>query len=481
MDRADRLAVHPRRGGVRLLTLLLLAVLAGLSGGMPAAASSHEGKLRLEVRRFQLDNGLEGLVLEDHSAPLVAVQLWYRAGSRNERPGMTGISHFLEHMMFKGTTTTAANEFSRLVQRLGGTENAFTSNDMTVYFSTVPADKLEVVLRHEADRMLNLTLPAKEIVPERKVVMEERRLGENTPQRRLFEELEAVAFKVHPYRWPVVGWMEDLENISRDELLRYYRTYYRPDNARLVVVGDTTLETVRGLAQRHFGSISGKGSDRPASPAAARGREPEQLGERRLEVNLQASLPVVAMAYQAPPANHPDSVALDLLAAVLGSGESSRLHRGLVYEQQVATSADADADLKLDAGLFTISASVQAGHSAAEVERRIEAEITRLQEELVSEREIQKAKNNVMSSFIFRQQGVMSQAMTIGFFTFYRPLEQLNTYLDMVQAVQPEALREVARRILQKRFRTVAVLVPKADEANQGTQAAPKPAAPSHP
>ncbi len=454
MQLVVRLAGDRGRWRARL-TCVLAIFLAVMGTSQTLWAAGLEGKLRLEVKSFRLDNGLEVLVIEDRSTPIVTVQVWYKAGSRNERPGITGISHFLEHMMFKGTATTKANEFSRLVQRLGGRDNAFTSNDMTVYFSTIPSAKLEEAMRYEADRMVNLTLPGAEIAPERKVVMEERRLSENSPTRQLFEELDAVAYKVHPYRWPVVGWMQDLGNITRQALLRYYRTYYRPNNARLIVVGDVRLAAVRHLVEKHFGTIP-----RHAEAPPVTQREPEQRGERRLRVRLQAKLPVLAVSYHIPAANHADERPLSILTSVLGSGRTSRLYRALVYKEQVATEVGAFADAKLDNGLLTLYATLQDGHTASEAERLIDAQIARVQNEVVSDRELQTAKNNILSEFVFRQQRVGSQAMTIGFFVFYRPLARLNRHLDDVQRVRAEDLQRVARRYLQRQRRTVAELVP---------------------
>jgi len=247
---------------------------------------AQEG-LRLDIKEHRLKNGLQVLILEDHAAPVVTVQVWCKAGSRNERPGITGVSHVLEHMMFKGTKKRGPEEYSEIVQRHGGTDNAFTSNDMTAYYSVLPSSQIELAFDLEGDRF-NRPL-FREFLQERDVVKEERRLGENDPQDRLYEELQAAAFKAHPYGWPVIGWMSDLDQLVEEDLENYFQTYYSPNNLSLVVVGDVKEKDALRLSEKYFGKTKNRGA-----PPSLRTVEPEQKGERRLEVHGEAQLPVVA-------------------------------------------------------------------------------------------------------------------------------------------------------------------------------------------
>jgi zinc protease len=432
-----------------------LAGLLAMAVGMSWSLAGAQEQLALDIREFHLDNGLEVLILEDHAVPLVTVQAWYRVGSRNERPGMTGISHFLEHLMFKGTEKYGPGMYSQLIQRYGGAQNAFTSYDMTAYYAVLPIARLDLALELEADRMTNLLLDPTEIASEREVVKEERRLRENTPTGPMHEELGALAFKAHPYQWPVIGWMSDIESISREDLLAYYKTYYVPNNATLIIVGDVDPTQTMELVQRHFGPIP-----QGPPPPPVRPPEPPQLGERRAEIPRPTALAAIAIAYHAPPFDHPDAMALEVLSQILSQGQSSRLYQELVYNRQMATSVRSDADLRIDPGLFTIVCMVQVGNAPAEVEAAIYEQLEQLTEESITDRDLQKAINQAQSSFTFRQDSIQQQGFTIGFFHLLQSYTMVNQYIDRLRQVTKQDVARVARTYLTKRQRNAVTIVP---------------------
>jgi zinc protease len=409
----------------------------------------------LNIKEFRLSNGLEVLILEDHAVPLVTVQVWYRVGSRNERPGITGISHFLEHMMFKGTPKYGPGLYSQLVQRYGGTQNAFTSYDMTAYYSVVPAARLELALDLEADRMTNLLLDPNEIKAEREVVKEERRLRENAPTGPMYEELGALAFKAHPYHWPIIGWMSDIEAISRDDLLAHYKTYYIPNNATVIVVGDVDAGQTMEAVRRHFEPIPSGPTPSPVRPP-----EPPQLGEHRAEIPRPTALAAIAIAYHIPAFEHADALPLEVLSQVLSQGQSSRLYRDLVYQRQLASSINSDADLRIDPSLFTIVSMVQAGKMPAEVEAAIYEQLAQVTAESIDDRELQKAINQALSAFVFRQDSIQQQGFLIGSFHMLQSYKVINEYIERLRRVTKEDVARVARLYLTKTNRTVVTIVP---------------------
>lgn len=431
--------------------IALLAIWVGVGCGLVWAGET----LRLDIHEFQLDNSLEVLILEDHAVPLVTVQVWYRVGSRNERPGITGISHFLEHLMFKGTAKYGPGNYSLLMQRYGGTENAFTSYDMTAYHSVVPASQLELALDLESDRMVNLQLAPEAITSEREVVKEERRLRENAPTGPMYEELGATAFKAHPYQWPVIGWMSDIDAITRDDLLTHYRMYYSPNNATLIIVGDVERASTLELVRRYFGSIP-KGP----TPPPVRPPEPPQPGERRVEIPRPTAVPVLSIAYHIPQFDHPDALPLEVLSQILSQGQSSRLYRDLVYQRQLATSISTDADLRVEPGLFTVVSTVQSGKSPVEVEEAIYAQFNQVTEESITEHELQKAINQTLSGFVFRQDSIQQQGFTIGSFHMLQSYKLINEYIDRLKQVTKQDVARVARTYLTKSNRTVVTVVP---------------------
>ena len=411
----------------------------------------------LKVTEKVLPNGLKVLLKEEHKAPVVTFQIWYRVGARNERLGKTGMSHLLEHMMFKGTAKYGPKTFSRIVQRNGGNDNAFTSKDYTAYFENFAADRLEIAMDLESDRMRNLLLDPKEFLSERDVVKEERRMRyEDDPTSTMVEQMMATAFAAHPYQWPVIGWMADLENLTRDDLSRQYKTYYAPNNATVVIVGDFDTRKVLPLVEKYFGGIP-RGPEVPKVGAV----EPKQLGEKRVTVRREAELPAVFSGYKVPTIKDPDAYALNVLQVILSSGKSSRLYKSLVYDKQIALYAGGDYDdVSADPHLFYVYAGVMPGKSTDEVEKALYAEIERLKAEPVTDEELQKAKNQVEANFIMGQDSVFYQAMLLGQFETVAEWRLLERYVPGVQAVKKEDVQNVAKKYFTEDNRTVGILVP---------------------
>lgn len=411
----------------------------------------------MNVTEKVLPNGIKVLLKEEHKAPVVTFQIWYKVGSRNERLGTTGMSHLLEHMMFKGTKKYGPKTFSQTVMRNGGNDNAFTGKDYTAYFETFAADRIGISLDLEADRMQNLLLDPKEFLSEREVVKEERRMRtEDDPTATMVEEMTAAAFIAHPYEWPVIGWMADINNITRDDLYNHYRTYYAPNNATIVVVGDFDTKALLPQIEKNFGQI-------PRGPAVPKigAVEPRQLGERRIIVKKQAELPAVFAGYHTPDIKHPDSYALEVLQGILSSGKSSRLYKSLVYEQQLALYAGGDYDnIANDPNLFYVYAGVMPGKTTEEVEKALYAEIEKLKTSPVTDEELLKAKNQIEASFIMGQDSIFYQAMLLGQFDTVANWKVLEKYVENTRAVTKEDVQRVAKEYFSADNRTVGILVP---------------------
>jgi len=441
-------------------------VFLGLAvAGLLLAPLAHAGELTLPVQEHRLANGLRVVTLEDHSAPVAIVQVWYHVGSKDEIPGKTGLAHLLEHMMFKGTAAHGPGEFSRLVARGGGDDNAFTSRDYTAYFEKFAADRLELGLRLEAERMRGLRLDPDEFDRERAVVKEERRMRtEDDPQAALVEQVQAAAFVAHPYRNPVIGWMDDLDRVTVADLKAFYDHYYQPGNATLVLVGDFATATVLRQAEAAFGPIPG------GAPLPARGfSEPAQRGERGVELRREAKLPFLYAAYHAPTLDHPDGHALEVAAQILAGGKSARLYRSLVQEHQVALYAGAgyDGDAE-DPALFTFYGALQPGHTADEWHTLLAAELRRLAEEPVTERELAKAKNQIEAAFVFAQDSVFYLAMTLGrLYTTGRTVANLDDYLPRIRAVTATDVQRVTKTYFQPSNRTEGILIPQPADAGK--------------
>lgn len=410
------------------------------------------------INEHYLPNGLKIVTLENHKSPVVTFQVWYKIGSRNEVTGKTGLSHLLEHMMFKGTSKYGKGEFSRTVSKNGGTENAFTSQDYTAYFENFSSDRLDISLDLESDRMVNLTIDPAEFLLERDVVKEERRLRtEDDPVSSLVEELYASSFKVHPYRSPVIGWMTDLNDVTRDDAWNHYKEYYVPNNATVVVVGDFDTEDVIKRIDKYFGSIpNGK------IPPEVHIKEPEQSGEKRFLYKREAQLPYVIYGYHVPNYSDRDHYALEVLSNILSSGKSSRLYRSIVYDKQIALSAGGGyTPIQTDPELFYFYAQLRPGKSAEEAEASLNQEIDMVKKEPVSERELEKARNQVEAAFIMGQDSVFYQAMLIGKFeTTGAGYKYLDSYINELRKVTAEEIMRVAQKYFADDNKTVGVLVP---------------------
>ena len=434
---------------MRKLALRLLVTIAFfLIGAAPLCA---------EVKEYTLDNGLKVLIGEDHKVPLATFEIWYNVGSRDEESGKTGLSHLLEHMMFKGTPKYGSKMFSRIIQRNGGVDNAMTTKDYTMYFQTMASDRVGISIDLESDRMVNLIMDPRETVSERNVVMEERRMRyDDDPQNSLFESFVATALMTHPYRRPVIGWMTDIASLSRDELYRHYKEYYSPDNAFIVIVGDVNPEETMKKIRAAFGDMKKSGLVHRTVTG-----EPQQRGEKRIFLKKAAELPYVVAGYHTPSFPHEDSAGLEVLSVVLSGGKSARLYRSLIYEKKLALNAGADySGMYRDPFLFFLWGTPAPGKGVAEVEKAIFAEIEAVKEAPPSEREVQKAKNQIEASFIFGQDSLYMQAMRIGMFEVLGGWRLMDRYLEGIRKVTPEEVQRVARKYLTEDNRTVGVLVP---------------------
>ncbi len=410
------------------------------------------------IHTHSLPNGLKILLVEEPKAPVVTVQVWYRAGSRNEITGKTGLAHLTEHMMFKGTPKYGKGEFSRIVAKNGGTENAFTGKDFTAYFESLSSDRLGLALELEADRMTNLLLDAKEFQLERDVVKEERRLRtEDDPQSLVVEALYAAAFMAHPYQSPVIGWMSDLNQLERKDAVAFYKRFYVPNNAVLVIVGDIDPKKTLQKIQATFGKVP-KGF--PAPPF--RIVEPEPSGERRIVIKKEAQLPFIIAGYRTPNYDHPDHYALSVLTNILTSGKSSRLYRALVYDKKLALDTGGDYEsLSADPDLLYVYGVPPPGVSLHLLEEALFAELERLKTEPVGERELQKAKNQIEAGFIMGRDSNFYRAMQIGTAEAVGAgYAYQESYVENIRKITAEDLMRVAQTYLTEDRRTVGILIP---------------------
>jgi zinc protease len=437
-----------------------------------------EGSLALEPTvRAVLSNGLAVLLREVHTAPVVTFWAWYRVGSRNEVPGITGISHWVEHMLFKGTPTLGKGEFSRLINRHGGTWNGFTWKDFTAYFETLPAAHLRLGLQIESDRMVNALFDPDEVASERTVIISEREGAENNPEFALSEEVEAAAYRVHSYRHPVIGYKSDLRAITREDLVRHYRTYYIPNNAVIVAAGDFDSAALLEEIRETFEPIP------PGPPPPpVRSVEPPQEGERRIVLRRPGgAVPIIQLGFHAPAATDPDFFPLLLVDGVLSGfkgpgvfggeatgGRSSRLYRALV-EQQLAVEVGSGLRPSLDPPLFETGATLRPGVAREKVEATILEELERISSEPVGEDELEKIRKQARAQWVYTADGVSPQAVLLGSIEVVVGGDFLRHFLDQVTAVTPEAMRRVAAKIFADRNRTVGWYVP---EDGSGRKAA---------
>lgn len=450
----------------RLFSLSALFLAGSLLFG-PAHANPFETTLA---------NGLKVVVKEDHRAPVVAHMVWYRVGSMDEVDGTSGVAHLLEHMMFKGTPKVGPGEFSKRVAAAGGRDNAFTSRDYTAYFQQIPKERLGEMMALEADRMRHLNVDPKEFAQEIKVVMEERRLRtEDEPQSLLFEQAHAVAYQAHPYRRPIIGWMNDLENMTARDAKAWYDQWYVPNNAILVVSGDVQHEQVFKLARQYYGPLKSR-----ALPVRKPQVEPLQKGVRRLVVKGPAELPLLLLGWKAPKVERLDGpvepFALDMLAAILDGHDAARLGRSLVREQQLATSVGASYDgLNRGPAMFYLYGSPAPGQTPETLEKALRGELARIARDGVDEGELKRAKAQLIAAQVYKLDSVFGQAMEIGAMEVigfsHKDVAALQARLEAVTAAQVQA---AAQAWFGDDTLTVGLLEPLPPEAApKGPKAAP--------
>jgi zinc protease len=438
----------------RIVALVVLLALL-----LPAAALRAQSSARSTdgVVAATLDNGLRVLLLEDHRSPIVTFQVWYRVGSRNESRGATGIAHFLEHMLFKGTPKYGPRMFARLVEQNGGQNNAFTSTDVTSYYVNIAADKIDLVIDLESDRMQNALLDPKEIESERQVVIEERRTRtEDDPGGFLGEEVSSLAFKAHPYGYPIIGWMEDIKRITPEEIRAFYKTYYVPNNAIVVAAGDFRAADVMAKIRATFGAIP-KGPAPPPMVAV----EPQQNGERRTIVKKDAQLPIIYLGYHVPNQRAADAPALEVLSTILSGGRASRLYKNLVYKQLALNAGGDYSYFSLDPSLFWFWATPMPGQTPEAMEQALLAEMEQLKNEPVSDEELQRAKNQTEAAFVFQEDSVHRRASLLVRFELIGGYALMDRFVPTIRAVTAEDLRRVARAYFSPDKKNVGVLLPK--------------------
>jgi zinc protease len=418
---------------------------------LPTAPSTFAGE---DVRRTVLDNGLVVLTKELHTSPIVTSMIWYRVGSRNEELGQTGKSHFLEHMLFKGTSRFQKGQIDLLTLKNGGSNNAFTSQDFTAYYFNFASDRWNIALEIEADRMVNCNFDPEEFEAEKKVVIEELKGGLDSPWGLLMQEVNAAAYKVHPYRNPIIGWLSDVERATAEEQQAYYQRNYRPNNAILSLAGDFDTDRVLDEVVRQFGGIRAGRQSAPVSVS-----EPEQRGEKRILVRWRSRVPRIAIAYHAPAIAAPDSYALQLLGIILSEGKSSRLYQRLVERDQTVTFVSADYGESKDPTLFHIRAEGRGQHSAEEIEASIYDELRRIISDGITEAELERAKHQIQAHFVLSRERTADQAMLFGQIESLCGLSYIDTYIRRIAAITPAEVSAVCASVLGADNRTVGYLV----------------------
>jgi zinc protease len=413
---------------------------------------------KFKVHRFIFENGLRLLVVEDHSSPTFAYQTWFRVGSRDEVPGKTGLAHLFEHMMFKETKNMKEGEFDRLLESAGAEgENAFTSRDYTAYVQELPKDKLELIAKAEADRMVNLIINEKAFKTETEVVQNERRFrNENSPDGLMDQELFHLAFTEHPYHWPVIGYQKDLSQMSAQDALKFYRSYYSPNHATVIVVGDVDPEQVRSTIEKYYGNLP-----RQDSPPHVIAKEPPQTAPRKKQLPLNIQVEKLVLGYRIPPVTHADMPTLNVIQDVLTGGKSSRLYQALV-ETGIASSVGAYDFEDKDPSLFVIMVNLQKGRKASEAESVILKQMDRLGKEPILSQELERAKNKLVFSFYQNLDSNFEKAYFLGHYeSTAGGFEEGIKQLKKIQEVAPAQIQAAARRYLSPKDRTVIIGVPK--------------------
>ena len=410
-----------------------------------------------DVKVHKLDNGLKVLLVKDHNIPSVALYTFFRVGSRNERPGLTGVSHFIEHMMFNGTPKVGPGEFDRRMEFQGGRNNAFTSDDMTGYTDWFPPAALEAMIEMEADRIQGLALVPEVFESERGVIASERRLGvENDNDAMLYENVRATAIMAHPYHWDVIGWMSDILSWRRDEVMAYYRTYYAPGNAILIVVGDIDPAKTLGFIQKYYGPIKASPAPPPVSTI-----EPPQMGMKTVIVRKEAQAPSFLAVWHAPSAKDADYLPLSILAKPLLEGESSRLYRRLVREEELAIDVGGGIQETIDPLLFSIDVKPRPGVDLDKIDRIIEEELAKVKAEGITPQEYTKAMNIIRNDFYMSLQTISGKASQLGSTELLTgDFARLFTVMDDYAAVKIDRIKVAAGKYFTDNNKTIGKLIP---------------------
>lgn len=451
------------------MRLATFALAGALLAPLPAAAQVFN------PTTYQLANGLQVVVVENHRAPIVTHMVWYRVGAADEPPGKSGIAHLLEHLMFKGTPTIPPGEFSKIVARLGGRDNAFTSSDYTAYFQNVAADRLEAVMKMEADRMRNLTLDDHNVVTERAVVLEERRSRtDNNPQALLHERVEAALYLNHPYRRPIIGWGSEIAALNREDALDFYKRWYAPNNAILVVAGDVQPENVKALAETYYGPLKPE-----TVPARLRAEEPPQVAARTVSLeDPRVQQPAWSRSYMAPSYSASDKAApyaLEVLAEILGGGATSRLYKALAVEQGIAASASAWYDPSaVDQTTFGLAATPRPGVDVAKLQAAMDKEVRLVLDKGISPAEVERAKARLKANVAYARDSLHTAARVLGeALTTGQSVADVEAWPERIAAVTPEQVNAAAKAVLDDRASVTGILLPAKSGAVARTQPMP--------
>ena len=430
----------------------------------PVFDSSAKAEVPSELTSFSLPNGLKIIVWPDHDIPNVVMYNFVRAGGRNEYPGITGLAHFFEHMMFNGTSKLAQGEFDRIMEDAGGANNAYTSPDVTVYMDWFPRSALETVFELEADRLGNLAIDPAVVETERATVYSERRMHiDNDNEGRLREQMTATAYVAHPYQFPVIGWPSDVESWTQQDLEAFFRTYYAPNNCTMVFVGDVTPEEIFILADQYFSALP-----RQHPPQEVRTVEPDQQGERRFVIEAPTDTPLLHVAFHAGASDDPETLYMDLLLDILANGDASRLRRALVEEERLALSVGAGQSDGFDPGLAYFSLTLAPGVDIAATEARLREELQRVADEGVTDAELARARNMRLAAFWRRLETINGKASALGNYeVFTGDYENLFALPERLSEVTPDQLRAVAAAVLREQNMTVGILRAPAPEDSQ--------------
>jgi zinc protease len=442
-----------------LYRLITAAVTAAL---MTAGASAQSASNGPQISDFILPNGLELVVIPDHRAPVVTHMIWYKVGAADETPGKSGLAHFLEHLMFKGTAKNPAGKFSQVVARIGGQENAFTSQDYTGYFQRVPSEQLRTVMEFEADRMTGLQLTDDVVLPERNVILEEQnqRVG-NNPRARLSEQIDAALYLNHPYGKPVIGWRHEMEQLSRDDAIGFYRRFYAPNNAIVVIAGDVDPAKVRTMVEEIYGKIPRHGTIAPR----VRPDEPPPVAVRSLTMtDPRVEMPTLQREYLVPSfrtAKRGESEALEVLAHILGSGSNSRLYRALVVDKQIAVMASAWYDTNaLDLSKFGVVGGPRPGVTLQQVESEIDAVIAQIIDKGVTPEELERTKTRLIADAVYAQDNQATMARWYGAaLTTGATVNDVRSWTDRIRAVTAEQVQAAAKQWLEKQRSVTGYLI----------------------